>query len=102
MSHLCALVSEKANNLLGCVMRNVVSTSRAPSFLLSTGEMHLGAVLGFPVSKTHRFTEASKQWATKIVKVLEHATYKDRLRKLGQVSLGKRRFREILAVFINT
>lgn len=43
---------------------------------------------------------ASPEWSVKVVKVLEQFLYKERLRKIGLLSLEKRR--EILSVYVNT
>lgn len=53
----------------------------------------LGAALGSSVQESHGPTGASQWQTTKMIKVLEHMAYKDRLRKLGLFNLGKRRLR---------
>ena len=99
MRHLRVLVSEKANSLSDCTRRNAASTSREVILPLcsSLASGLLSAVLGLSVQKRHGPTESSKQQATNMIKVLEHVTYKNGLRKLRL-----RRFRGILSVFINT
>jgi len=43
-----------------------------------------------------------QQRANKIIKALEHLSYKGRLRELGLFSLEKRRFGGVLTMHINT
>lgn len=98
MSHLCAPASQQAKN----IRRNVARTSREMILSLYSALVRLlGAVLGFPVQKRHGPTLSSEQQVTKMIKVLENVTYKERLRKLGLFTLGNR-FRGILLVVINT
>jgi len=96
MSQQCALTAWKANHILGCIKRNVASRSR--DLILP---LYSALVRPHPESciqlwsPQHRkdmdLLERVQSRATKMIRGKENFSYKDRLRKLGLLGLGKRR-----------
>jgi len=96
MSHQCVLTAQKANHILGRIRSIVARRLREVILPLYSAlvRLHLESYtqLCSPQHKKNMDLLEGIQRATKMIRRLEHFSYKDRLRELGFFSLEKRRF----------
>jgi len=101
----CALAAQKANHILYCIKRSMVTRSREGilPFYSALVRPHLDSCIQLwsPQNrKDMELLERAQRRATKMISRLEHLSYEDRLRELGLFSLKKRKLREgLLAAF---
>ena len=96
MSQLCALTSQKANCILGCIKRSVTTRSREVILLLYSVPVrpHLEYCIQMWRSQYRRdmhLLECVPRRVTKMIQGMEHLPCVYRLRELALFSLEKRR-----------
>ena len=103
MSQQCALAVQKAKHILGCIQSSTASRAREVipplySALVRPPLEHCVQVRSPQHRRDVELLERVQRRATKMIQEMEHLSYENRLRKLGLLSLEKRRLQRDLVV----
>ena len=100
---ICTLAAPKANSILRCIKRGIANRKREGvvplySALVSFHLEYCVQAWGAPLKKDAELLEWVQEEDTKIIRGLEHLSYKERLRDLGLFSLEKGKLWQDLVV----
>ena len=102
MTQQCALTAQKASHLLGCIPSSVASRLREGILPLCSALVrpHLESCVQLWSPQHKKDTELLEQVqrVTKMIRVLEHLSYEEKLRDLGLSRLEKRKLQGHLIV----
>ena len=100
MNQQCVTSDQKANSILGCINRGMAAErERGLTFLLHPCEVPSEVLcpgLWPPTQEGCGAVGVGPEEAMKMIRGLEHLSYKERLREMGLFSMEKKKFQEHL------